>query len=104
MATFPTLASPGRTLLAVSVVATLALAQEVGEVFMVGAPATGAGTATISAIRDRHAANVILTGRSSAGVSATAQVTAALQAQATPAATGGIPLLVATDQEGGQVQ
>ena len=82
----------------------LTLEQQVGQLFMVGAPATGAGAATISAIRDRHVGNVILTGRSSAGVTATAGVTGSLRALATPAATGGVGLLIATDQEGGQVQ
>src|SRR4051812_10950974 len=72
----------------------LTLEQQVGEVFMVGAPATGAGAATTSAIRDRHVGNVILTGRSAAGTSATAAVTGSLRALATPAATGGVGLLI----------
>src|SRR5438309_3698881 len=90
--------------LASAVLRALPLEQQVGQVFMVGAPATGAGAATVAAIRDRHVGNVILTGRSSLGVSGTASVTAALQAQTTASATGGVRLLVGTDQEGGQVQ
>lgn len=87
-----------------AVLAAMTLEQRVGEVFMVGGPATGVGPDTVSAIRDRHVGSVILTGRSTAGTAATAGVTAGLQALATSAATAGTRLLVATDQEGGQVQ
>jgi beta-glucosidase-like glycosyl hydrolase len=58
----------------------------------------------LSTISEYHVGNVILTGRSAAGVAATRSVTAALQAHATAAATDKVPLFVATDQEGGQVQ
>ena len=51
-----------------------------------------------------HVGNVMLTGRSSAGTSGPARVAARMQAAATPAATGGVRLLVSTDQEGGAVQ
>lgn len=79
-------------------------AERVGQLFMVGTPATGASASILSAISDEHIGNVILTGRSSRGVSATAGVVADLQAKATTAATAGVRLLVAADQEGGQVQ
>ena len=47
----------------------------------------------------------MLTGRSTAGtVSATASVTAAPARLVSPASTAAVPLLVATDQEGGRVQ
>src|SRR3954463_10612117 len=85
-------------------VAAMTLEQQVGQVFMVGGPATGVAAGTISAIRDRHVGSVILTGRSSLGVAATAGIVNGLQALTTPAATAGVRLLVATDQEGGQVQ
>ncbi len=78
--------------------------QRVGQLFMVGTPATGVSAATASAITNQHVGSVILTGRSSAGVSATRSVTTALQARATSAATAGVPLAVAADQEGGAVQ
>jgi beta-N-acetylhexosaminidase len=45
-----------------------------------------------------------LTGRSSAGVAATRRLTRQLQGLATGAATAGVPLFIATDQEGGYVQ
>jgi beta-N-acetylhexosaminidase len=71
---------------------------------MVGSRATTPDAATRTAITRYHVGNVMLTGRSSRGVEATADVSAALGARATTTATGGVPLLVATDQEGGQVQ
>ncbi|MCU1668026.1 MAG: beta-N-acetylhexosaminidase [Blastococcus sp.] len=88
----------------VATLAGMSLDQQVGEVFMVGGPATGVGPGTVSAVRDRHVGSVILTGRSTLGVLATAGISAGLQALATPAATRGVKFLVAVDQEGGQVQ
>lgn len=79
-------------------------AQRVGQLIMVGATATGATASTLSAISDYHVGNVILTGRSSLGTTATSRVSARLRARSTAAATARIGLFVATDQEGGQVQ
>jgi beta-glucosidase-like glycosyl hydrolase len=79
-------------------------AQRVGQLFMVGGPATGVGPAARRAITSYHVGNAMLTGRSYAGVAATAKVSAGLRRLATTAATGGVPLFVATDQEGGLVQ
>ncbi|HEX6447827.1 MAG TPA: glycoside hydrolase family 3 N-terminal domain-containing protein [Streptosporangiales bacterium] len=86
------------------VLARMSLAQRVGQLFMVGGAASGVGSATVAAVRDRHAGNVILTGRSTLGVTATRRITDGLQALATGSATAGVPLFVATDQEGGNVQ
>ena len=58
----------------------------------------------LGVIRRQHVGSVILTGRSHASVSATRAVSRRLQAAATAAATGGVPLVVAADQEGGNVQ
>ena len=79
-------------------------AQRVGQLFMVGTPATGASSAVLSAISHDHVGNVILTGRSGRGVSATAAVVASLQTRATKAATAGVRLFIAGNQEGGEVQ
>ena len=79
-------------------------AQRVGQVLMVGTPATGVSSAVASAISQQHVGSVILTGRSHAGVGAAASVTKALRARATSSATAGVPLVIAADQEGGQVQ
>ena len=79
-------------------------AERIGQLFMVGGAASGAATATLSAISSYHVGNVILTGRSAAGVTATRSITDGLQARATSAATLGVPLFIGTDQEGGEVQ
>ena len=78
----------------------MTLDQRVGQLFMVGGPATGVGAATRTAVTRYHVGNLMLTGRSTAGVTATTQVVTAVRARAT----AGVPLLVATDQEGGAVQ
>jgi beta-N-acetylhexosaminidase len=82
----------------------MSLAQRVGQLLMVGTPADGDGSSVRGVIARYHVGNVILTGRSSRGLAATAATTRALQRRATRAATGSVPLMVATDQEGGQVQ
>ena len=79
-------------------------AQRIGQLFMVGTPATGASSAALTAIGSYHVGNVILTGRSWQGVTATRSVANRLQAQATSSATRGVPLFISADQEGGQVQ
>jgi beta-N-acetylhexosaminidase len=84
--------------------ARLSLAERVGQLFMVGSAATGQAGQTVPLLRRYHVGSVILTGRSSLGVGATAQITAALQSGARSATSVGLPLLIATDQEGGMVQ
>ncbi len=88
-----------------SVLAGMSEAQRIGQLFMAGVPATGPVSSAISTdITTYHTGSVILTGDSSAGVSATAQLTSQLQALATSAATDGVPLFISTNQEGGEVQ
>ncbi len=87
-----------------AVLARMTLEQRVGQLFMVGTPATSADPTVAAEITSRHIGNIVLTGRSFAGIGAVANVTNALQFKTTPAATAGVPLLVAADQEGGQVQ
>ena len=82
----------------------MTMAQRVGQLFMAGGAATGPGAATYAAISTYHVGSVMLTGRSYLGTSATLSVTRGLQSRATYAATLGVPLFVATDQEGGSVQ
>ncbi|MGP0224834.1 glycoside hydrolase family 3 N-terminal domain-containing protein [Paenarthrobacter sp. NCHU4564] len=84
--------------------ARLSLEQRVGQLFMVAAKATGAEPGTLEALKSYHAGNVYLSGRSKAGAAATADVVASLTATVSPETTGGLPLFVATDQEGGYVQ
>jgi len=82
----------------------MSLSQRVGQLLMVGSRATSADPRTLRAITRYHVGNVMLTGRSNAGVRATAKVSAALQRKATRSATASVRLHVATDQEGGLVQ
>ena len=82
----------------------LTRAQRVGQLFMAGTPATAASATTLRVVARQHVGSVILTGRSHAGAAATRAVTRRLQAAATTAATGGVPLVVSADQEGGNVQ
>jgi len=95
---------PERPSPAERVLGRMSLPQKVGQLFMVGSPATAASPATLSQIGRFYVGNVMLTGRSYAGTRAPARVAAALQARATRPATAGVRLLVATDQEGGDVQ
>jgi beta-N-acetylhexosaminidase len=89
---------------AVAVWAQMTEAQRVGQLFMVGTPATSASAATLAQIGRYHVGNVMLTGRSHAGTSGPARVAAMMQSRTTRAATAGVRLLVSTDQEGGSVQ
>jgi beta-N-acetylhexosaminidase len=85
-------------------IAGLSMAQRVGQVFMVGTPASTAAAITKQLVSGRHVGNIFLSGRSRSGVAATAAVVAQFRALVGPDSTGGEPLLVATDQEGGEVQ
>lgn len=80
------------------------LAQRVGQLFMVGSPATSVSPLTRAQIGRFHVGNVMLTGRSHSGTRRPASVAAALQSRTTRAATARVELLVSTDQEGGSVQ
>jgi beta-glucosidase-like glycosyl hydrolase len=88
-----------------AVLAQMSEQQRVGQLFMAGVPATGPVSSAISTdISTYHTGSVILTGDSSAGVTATLQLTNQLQNLATSAATDSVPLFISTNQEGGNVQ
>lgn len=97
-------ASAGQTRSAATVLAQMSEAQRVGQLFMVGTPATAPSASTLAAIGTYHVGNVVLTGRSYGGTATPARVSAAMQSRTTRAATSGVRLLVAADQEGGLVQ
>jgi beta-N-acetylhexosaminidase len=82
----------------------MSLAQQVGQLFMVGTTATAAQQVTLTMIAKQHVGNVFLSGRSTLGVAATAAVVAKLRGEVNTASTDNIPLYVSTDQEGGEVQ
>jgi beta-N-acetylhexosaminidase len=75
-------------------------AQRVGQLLMVDCPSTGVAPVTLAAITQNHVGAVILDGTSQLSVTQTAVITTQLQ-RAAPA---GVGLLIATDQEGGEVQ
>jgi beta-N-acetylhexosaminidase len=96
-------ALPGNN--AAAVLAGMTEAQRVGQLLMVSASLSGAAAqATRDAITRYHAGSLFYAGRSSAGVAAMRSMTNRWQRLATADATAGVPLLVATDQEGGSVQ
>jgi beta-N-acetylhexosaminidase len=82
----------------------MTLAQQVGQLFMVGTPADRVDRRTATQVRRLHVGNVMLTGRSRDGVRKPARVSRTMQAQVSARSTAGVRLFVATDQEGGQVR
>jgi len=82
----------------------MTLQQRVGQLFMVGTPATSADPAVAAAITGRHIGNVLLSGRSYQGIAGAAFVADTLQLRTNNPATAGVPLFVAADMEGGAVQ
>jgi beta-N-acetylhexosaminidase len=87
-----------------AVFAEMTPAQRVGQLFMVGTPAISVDRQTLAQIGRYHVGNLILTGRSYDGTGGPARIAARFQARATTAATDDVRLLVACDQEGGEVQ
>jgi beta-N-acetylhexosaminidase len=79
-------------------------AQRIGQLFMVGGPATGLTAATMSAISRYHVGNLILTGRTTAGTPSVRSIASTGDALTSAAATAGVPAFIAADQEGGYVQ
>ncbi|MFC7486424.1 glycoside hydrolase family 3 N-terminal domain-containing protein [Knoellia sp. CPCC 206453] len=77
--------------------------QALGQLFMVAFDTAASRTALDGLIADQHVGNVIYLGGWD-GAARVKQTSAHLQAQATTAATAGIPLLLAADQEGGEVR
>lgn len=82
----------------------LSLEEQVGQLLMIGVQATGTSRAVLRQLADHHVGNVMLTGRSHRGVRGTASVVQAIKTGLPPHTRSGIPLIVATDQEGGIVQ
>lgn len=82
-------------------VASLSLADQVGQLLMVGTP-VGSPAGIADAVRQYRLGGVFLAGRSSQSAASLLAATRTLQ-QAAGAATG-IPLQIALDQEGGTVQ
>jgi beta-N-acetylhexosaminidase len=78
-------------------------AQRVGQLFLVGI--AGAPESEVAqAVRTYHFGSLQWEGTSTVGVAADRQVSRAIQALATSAATAGVRFFIAANQEGGQVQ
>jgi beta-N-acetylhexosaminidase len=75
-------------------------AERVGQLLMIGCPSTSVSTSCLRIIRAQHVGSVILDGNSTLSIAAEHRVTAALQKAAPSTA----KLLIATDQEGGEVR
>lgn len=80
----------------------LTLAQQVGQLFLVGVAGDVSDGELAAAVRSYHFGSLLLTA-SAAGTAALAGQTAAMQSLA-PSGTGGIGFFIAANQEGGTVQ
>lgn len=74
--------------------------QQVGQLFMLSVGTDGLGETTAQAIRDGHIGSVVLLGNSTAGQASISS----LVSEVSLLAGADLPILVAIDQEGGQVQ
>ncbi|MFF7353730.1 glycoside hydrolase family 3 N-terminal domain-containing protein [Streptomyces filipinensis] len=79
-------------------------AQLAGQLLMGGIAAAHPDPAQLGTLRANHVGSVMLTGRSTAGTSATRGIVDGFRGQADRVAGRQVGLLVATDQEGGRVQ
>jgi beta-N-acetylhexosaminidase len=89
---------------AARVLARLSESQRVGQLFLLGLGGDRLGPATRRAIRVHHVGSVWFVATTTAGVTGVRAVADAVQAQASPQATGGVGFYVAANQEGGQIQ
>jgi beta-N-acetylhexosaminidase len=93
-----TASCPDRTL------ASLTEAQRIGQVFMIGLIDDRLDAGERAGIADHHFGSVTFTTQTAAGITAVRTVTDSVQALATEEATGGVPFLIAANQEGGRIQ
>ncbi len=82
----------------------LTLEQRVGQVLMMGVPATGASASDLGILQKNHVGNVFLKGRSTVGVKGTAAAVKQIKATVSKKSTGDVGQFISTDQEGGKVQ
>lgn len=84
--------------------AAMSLKERIGQVLMVGVPATGSSTADRSTISTHELGNFFLKGRSSAGTAGTASAVQRVESTISKSLSVDVDAFVATDQEGGYVQ
>ena len=80
------------------------LEEKVGQLMMVGVDATSPKQASTEAVASQHVGNIFIAGRTTAGSQATQKVISSFTSKVGPDTTHSAPMLVATDQEGGEVQ
>ena len=80
------------------------LEEKVGQLMMVGVDATTPKQSSNEAVDTHHVGNIFIAGRTTAGSQATQKVISSFTSKVGPGTTHATPMLVATDQEGGEVQ
>ena len=80
------------------------LEEKVGQLMMVGVDAQAPTQTSTQAVETHHVGNIFIAGRTTAGSQATQKVISSFTSKVGPATTHATPMLVATDQEGGEVQ
>ena len=80
------------------------LEEKVGQLMMVGVDATSPKQASTEAVASQHVGNIFIAGRTTAGSQATQKVISSFTSKVGSDTTHSAPMLVATDQEGGEVQ
>jgi beta-N-acetylhexosaminidase len=84
--------------------ATLSEPQRVGQLIALGLTDDRLGPTTLRAIRRYHVGSVWFVATTDGGVASVRAVADSVQAQVSPATTGGIRFYVAANQEGGEIQ
>ena len=98
-------ASPSATATATDgALAGWSLEEKVGQLMMVGVDAQAPKQSSNEAVDTHHVGNIFIAGRTTAGSQATQKVIASFTSKVGPGTTHATPMLVATDQEGGEVQ
>ena len=82
----------------------MSLKERIGQVLMVGIPATGSSAADRSVMADHELGNFFLKGRSNIGTEATAAAVERVESTISKSLSVDVDAFVATDQEGGSVQ
>ena len=80
------------------------LEEKVGQLMMVGVDAQAPKQSSNEAVDTHHVGNIFIAGRTTAGSQATQKVISSFTSKVGPDTTHSAPMLVATDQEGGEVQ
>ena len=78
--------------------------QRIGQLFIIGLTRDHLDAAERTAVAQFHFGSLSFTAKTSAGVAAVRAIVDAVQAEATPTATGRVKFLVAANQEGGLIQ